>query len=224
MEASRISVTARVAAIAGIAAIVAVWGVYEGGLAGWSESGSGVHRISMQSPTEHPYPLRNALPPAMPVESTEDAEPTQPPSALQREGPAPPEPAVAAATRASEVAPEQPAQATILPAETKRPEVFDIRQFGSGGTLDAKDVILATKPVILGRDRLGSVELAVGKGASVSIDRRELARLLGDRAPSLSASLERETGARVPLSALRTREVAIRYDPIADAVVIEANQ
>lgn len=75
--------------------------------------------------------------------------------------------------------------------------------------------------MILGGNRLGTLELAVGQGASVSVDRRALASLLAARAPALTEALARKKDDRVTLNSLRTRDVAIRYDPLVDALVIE---
>lgn len=97
---------------------------------------------------------------------------------------------------------------------------FNVADFGTSA-LDDGDQVRTTKPVFVAGNRVGTIELAVGRGASVSLDPGALAALVGDRAPPLTAALARVDANRVTLSALRTRAVSIRYDPVADALLIE---
>ena len=110
------------------------------------------------------------------------------------------------------------------PAEDKPaliPTRFDIATFGHTAT-EADTEFRARKPLIVSGERVGAVELAMGQGSIVSVDRAELAGLLGDRAPELSAALARLGTERVTFDTLRTREIRIRYDALSDAVVIES--
>ncbi|ANY20968.1 hypothetical protein A6F68_02472 [Tsuneonella dongtanensis] len=100
---------------------------------------------------------------------------------------------------------------------------FDIAQFGNGGALDEAGQIRTSKPVILAGNRLGAINLSVGKGASVSVDRQALATLVADKSPALSDRLSRLEGDQVTLDSLRSREVAVRYDALTDAIVIDTN-
>lgn len=163
------------------------------------------------------YPLRLALPP-----STRVGEPLaqgMPPLVDLAE--------TAAEAANSEVLSGDSAAGTPVATAGARPEAarippgFDIRNFGTGGATEGGEMVRTTKAVILGGNPLGAIELAVGQGASVSVDRKALTALLGDKAPALSAALEREKSDLVTLETLRTRDVAIRYDPIRDALVID---
>lgn len=100
------------------------------------------------------------------------------------------------------------------------PARFDIATFGRTVT-DADTEFRTRKSLIVGGERVGALELAMGQGSIVSVDRAELAGLLGDRAPELSATLARLGTDRVTFDTLRTREIQIRYDALTDAVVIE---
>jgi hypothetical protein len=135
--------------------------------------------------------------PSEPVEET-GSQLTQPPAELARaRGPA-------------------TARQSLLPVD------FDVADFGDSAAVDEGGKVRTSKSVILGGSRLGTIELAVGRGASVSVDRRVLTALVGDKAPELTAALSRVAGDRVTLDSLRNREVAIRYDPVADALVIDS--
>lgn len=105
-------------------------------------------------------------------------------------------------------------------AAPSAPGRFNVTDFGSSA-LDEGGQVRTTKPVFVAGNRVGTIELAVGRGASVSLDPRALAVLVAGRAPALTAALARTEGDRVALSALRNRAVSIRYDPVADALLIE---
>jgi hypothetical protein len=105
-------------------------------------------------------------------------------------------------------------------AASSAPGRFMVTDFGSSA-LDEGGQVRTTKPVFVAGNRVGTIELSVGRGASVSLDPRALAALVADTAPALTAALERAEGDRVALSALRNRAVSIRYDPVADALLIE---
>lgn len=197
------------------------WAFKTGALPEWKAASLSAMFSEAPVSADRSYPLRLALPPAKPVGGMKNAQRSNS-FALEPRGTTFTPGTELASPSVSEPTPGQPTMRISKPE--RLPEAFDIRDFGSAGVPEGKDVLLAAKPVVLRGERLGAVELAVGKGASVAIDRRALADLLGDRAPALSASLERETTDQVPLSALRSSEVAIRYDPIADAIVIETPQ
>lgn len=100
------------------------------------------------------------------------------------------------------------------------PTRFNVADFGASA-LDEGGQVRTVKPVVVSGSRVGTIELAVGRGASVSLDPRALAALVADTAPALTAALARAEGDRVTLSALRNRAVSIRYDPVADALLID---
>ncbi|MGX7926336.1 hypothetical protein ACWPMX_07160 [Tsuneonella sp. HG094] len=118
------------------------------------------------------------------------------------------------------VDPVKVAPASVTPRNGLLPAKFDIATFGRTVT-DADTELRARKPLIVGGERVGALELAMGQGSIVSVDRAELAGLLGDRVPDLSAALARLGTERVTFDTLRTREIRIRYDALSDAVVIE---
>lgn len=102
------------------------------------------------------------------------------------------------------------------------PVDFNVADFGTSAALEESGRVRTTKPVVIAGNRIGVIELMVGRGASVSVDRRALAALVGDKAPELTAALSRTEGELVTLDALRNRQVAIRYDPLTDTLVIES--
>jgi hypothetical protein len=208
------------AALAATTALAAAWAVHAGTLPDWAGP-SGI-RGADANPDEadRPYPLRLALPPSAPVAKPFAVEETLPSDAFDLAD-------AAVEGKESEDLPEARAQggpartAAAKPLPARIPPGFDIRNFGTGGAAEGGELVRTTKPVILGGNALGAIELAVGQGASVSVDRRALTALLADRAPALTAALEREKSDRVTLDTLRTRDVAIRYDPLRDALVID---
>lgn len=110
---------------------------------------------------------------------------------------------------------------TSSPGGLVQPLEFNVTDFGMAASLDEGGKIRTSKPVMLAGNRLGTIELAVGQGASVSIDRKSMANLIGDKSPALASTLTRLAGDRVTLEELRSRDVAVRYDPLADVLVIE---
>lgn len=110
---------------------------------------------------------------------------------------------------------------TKSPGGLVQPLEFNVTDFGMAASLDEGGKIRTSKPVMLAGNRLGTIELAVGQGASVSIDRKSMANLIGDKSPALASTLTRLAGDRVTLEELRSRDVAVRYDPLADVLVIE---
>lgn len=110
---------------------------------------------------------------------------------------------------------------TSSPGGLVQPLRFNVTDFGMAASLDEGGKIRTSKPVMLAGNRLGTIELAVGQGASVSIDRKSMADLIGDKSPALASTLTRLAGDRVTLEELRSSDVAVRYDPLADVLVIE---
>ncbi|MCT2558921.1 hypothetical protein N0B51_08010 [Tsuneonella sp. YG55] len=210
-----------IVALAAGMALAAAWAVRAGAMPDWSAP-PGVRGADWKGPgAERPYPLRLALPPpvgtdAPPQEARNLSEAAGKPQGPQMPG----QPEAVEPARAVPITGTS-ARVASRSEPQRIPGGFDIRDFGTGGASDGSNLVMTTKPVILGGSRLGAIELAVGRGASVSLDRRALSALLADRAPELSAALDRETSDRVTLDALRTRDVAIRYDPLRDALVIE---
>ena len=99
---------------------------------------------------------------------------------------------------------------------------FDLGQYGRSAVPDPGKGLHDSKPVIVGGQRVGNIALVIGDGATVSVDRSSLLALVGTRDPALADSLGRVSGDLVTFESLRSRDVAIRYDPLADAVVIES--
>lgn len=132
------------------------------------------------------------------------------------------EPELAAMEEAVDVG-ERPEMANVGNSTGRMvaPLKFSVTDFGMAASVDVSGKIRTSKPVMLAGNRLGTIELAVGQGASVSIDRQSLADLVGDRSPALASTLTRLEGDRVTLEEIRSREVAVRYDPLADALIIE---
>ncbi len=97
---------------------------------------------------------------------------------------------------------------------------FSIAGFARGGSAPEGGV-RASKTVRLGPVVLGSVELALGHGSVVMVERGGLQALLASKDARLAAALADLDGEMVPFDALRDRGVSIRYDPLADAVVID---
>jgi hypothetical protein len=212
-----------VSLIAGLGATIA-------GVGAWAASAAppfpwsgliGTDGDFFQAPIQTGYPIRLELPVAIPVSPIVSA------SLPVTGGQSPVEPT----DLASPAPPETEALASSSKLETHRAPTglrgsmvavaFNISEFGQSAALDEDGKIRTSKPVYLAGNRLGAIELAVGQGASVSVDRDDLAALVGDRAPTLTDALSRLTGERVTLDALRTRDVAIRYDPLTDALVID---
>ena len=110
------------------------------------------------------------------------------------------------------------------PVRSARPGVvsarFEIATFGRVATASDNEV-RARKPLVVSGEKIGAIELAMGQGSIVSVDRQELSDLVGNRAPALSAALARLEGDRVTFDTVRTREIRIRYDALSDTVVIE---
>lgn len=98
---------------------------------------------------------------------------------------------------------------------------FDLSRYGASAQADASGGTRDTKQLIVGGQKVGAIPLLIGDGATVSVDRQTLLSLVGERDPALAASLARVPGEQVTFEALRSRDVAIRYDPLADTVVIE---
>lgn len=121
---------------------------------------------------------------------------------------------VASPSRSSSV-PPQATQSGLLAAR------FDIATFGRIATEDDAE-FKARKPLIVSGEKIGALELAMGQGSLVSVDRAELAKLLGGRVPALSDALTRLGTERVTFDTLRSRDIQIRYDALSDAVVIES--
>ncbi|MGX7952853.1 hypothetical protein ACWPM1_09840 [Tsuneonella sp. HG249] len=98
--------------------------------------------------------------------------------------------------------------------------IFDISTFGKGAGASGDRAVRVQKPLILSGSRLGSVELALGQGSIVSIDRQSLQTLVAGKDEEVTAALAGFQGERVTFDELRDRGIGIRYDPLADAVVI----
>jgi hypothetical protein len=97
---------------------------------------------------------------------------------------------------------------------------FDIATFGK--LTPAGDGTLRTsKPLSHGGKRVGSVDLALGHGSTVAVDRHALQSLVGVENEKVGAALAGLDGEMVSFDALRDRGVRIRYDALADAVVID---
>ena len=169
------------------------------------------------------YPIRFALPAARPLK-------------INREMPIVLAAAMEDEVKVAELAEElgidpaslPTAQKSPIPAETRNglvPLAFDLARYGaqaeaaSPGTAGG---LRDNKQLVVGGTKVGSIALVVGEGATVSVDRQALLSLVGDRDPALAASLARVPGDQVTFEALRSRDVAIRYDPLADTVVIES--
>lgn len=80
---------------------------------------------------------------------------------------------------------------------------------------------MAKKSVSLGGNALGTVELALGQGSVVAVGRRDLQSLVAGKDEGLSAALDGIEGDLVSFDTLRDRGVRIRYDALADMVVID---
>lgn len=98
---------------------------------------------------------------------------------------------------------------------------FDIATFGKVAPPSGGRTIRTSKSLNHGGSRVGSVDLALGQGSVVSVDRQALQTLVGDKDENLAAALAGMEGEMVSFDALRDRGVRIRYDPLADAVVID---
>lgn len=98
---------------------------------------------------------------------------------------------------------------------------FDISTFDQTAPARSERSIVTKKAVSLGGNALGTVELALGHGSVVAVGRRDLQSLVAGRDEGLSATLATMEGDLVSFDALRDRGVRIRYDALADAVVIE---
>jgi hypothetical protein len=198
------------------------WTISSGQAERWTEILEASKFPSATKSKASSYPLAMEIPGAVPADSVNPVAPASSPT---------PVPVSAALTNApTNIAIAPPVMPSgigaVLPKLNGPPPStarFDVTKFGNTGSLDESGAIKTSKPVILGGSRLGSIDLAVGRGASVSIDRNALAALVGDKVPALTATLSRAEGDRVPLEALRSRDVAIRYDPLADALVIDAH-
>ncbi|MGN3975488.1 hypothetical protein [Tsuneonella sp. SYSU-LHT278] len=213
---SRRGKTARLVALAAIVTLGLAWAVHYGKImVGTEKTGAGSTVIG----ADPAYPLKIALPPSAPPARPPEMDSTFAPTPAPEASPARSE-ETGAAPQISRIR-EPSVSSAGQPGQARIPPGFDIRNFGSGGAAEGGIVARTTKPVFLGGRSLGAIELAVGQGASISVDRRALSALLADRAPTLSAALERETSDMVTLDALRTRDVAIRYDPLRDALLID---
>lgn len=216
-------------AAAGVCGIIATaWVFLEPATRSWSGQASMDHSASEPLMAVANYPVRIELPPSRNAEISPGAlghpvrsglestilEPIRETVASWAFG----EPRLAQAPQ--RVDPVKVAPASVTPRNGLLPAKFDIATFGRTVT-DADTEFRARKPLIVGGERIGALELAMGQGSIVSVDRAELAGLLGDRAPDLSAALARLGTERVTFDTLRTREIRIRYDALSDAVVIE---
>lgn len=202
-------------ALAIAASLVAGWAAFSDPVSRWAGFTDMPAGQGPSSPLRAAYPVAMELPD---LAFAGDAQVGKSPSAQEAQrGDTPelaakhPEAPVQTMPRAI---PPGPASAPLLPAR------FNVADFGTSA-LDDGGQIRTTKPVFVAGNRVGTIELAVGRGASVSLDPGALAALVADRAPPLTAALARTDGNRVTLSALRTRAVSIRYDPVADALLIE---
>lgn len=174
--------------------------------AGWVQAPgarSPDYQIRLELPQTHRLAARGKLP-AQPAQSSAPANSAQEAGIVapnERERPAP-----AGETRAS--------RSGLLDMK------FDIATFGK--LVSASDGTLRTsKPLSHGGKRVGSIDLALGHGSTVAVDRRALETLVGAEDAKVAAALAGMDGEMVSFDALRDRGIRIRYDALADAVVIE---
>lgn len=98
---------------------------------------------------------------------------------------------------------------------------FDIATFGKVAPPGGGRTIRTSKALNHGGNRVGSVDLALGHGSVVSVDRQALQTLVAGEDERIAAALAGMEGEMVSFDALRDRGIRIRYDPLADAVVID---
>lgn len=168
-----------------------------------------------ETPESRPrYPVRVELPQTIPVTNASAAAERDMPEPKALAGDAGLQPPVAIALTGKGGAQTSADGSSLLKVD------FDIATYGRvapSGETGLRD----SKAVILDGARLGQVDLSLGQGSVVSVDRRGLAELVRKRDPQLSAALEEIAGERITLDALRDRRVRVRYDPISDALLIE---
>lgn len=119
----------------------------------------------------------------------------------------------------------QPPPARAAAAQSPRSGLldmdFDIATFGKEAPAIGSRTIRTSKPLNHGGNRVGSVDLALGQGSVVSVDRHALQTLVAGKDDKIAAALAAMEGEMVSFDALRDRGIRIRYDPLADAVVID---
>lgn len=177
------------------------------------------------------YPVRLTLPQARPwasfltTTSQADLLPAEPSDAPANAMPADafdqplarfPEPAPS--TRAGEFSAAFASRSAVTDLK------FDISTFGRTAPAKSERSIVAEKAVSLGGKALGAVELSLGHGSVVAVGRRDLQSLVAGKDEGLSAALAAMEGDLVSFDALRDRGVRIRYDALADTVVIDESR
>lgn len=166
------------------------------------------------------YPVRFALPPT----PASPAAPSPASATLPRAEPAA-EGHLPVIPPTSLFSPKAPGEPTARAAESVKPALIasDFRIGDWSRAISAPSgAVRARKNVRLGSRALGSVGLALGQGSVVMIDRDELQALAAPVDAGLAAALAEIQGEMVSFDTLRDRGVGIRYDAIADAVVIES--
>lgn len=99
---------------------------------------------------------------------------------------------------------------------------FDIRAFGKVAPASDDRIVRASKTLRLGAQRLGSIDLALGQGSVVSVDRQALRALVANDDAQIASVLAGMDGEMITFDTLRDRGVRIRYDPLTDAVVLDS--
>jgi len=166
-----------------------------------------------------PYQVRVKLPDSAPLaapaaatheDAGDETMPSQPPIANALEDPA-------------DKAPTGFDQAFDRP-ERAADARFDIRAYGTALPAGRDGLLRSKKTVSLGGTRLGSVDLAMGRGSMVAVDRRALLALMMGRDERVATALTETDGELVSFDALRDRGVKIRYDALGDTIVIDSGE
>lgn len=98
---------------------------------------------------------------------------------------------------------------------------FDVASFGRIAPQPVEGAVRTSKSLIHRGQRVGAIRLTLGPGSVVSVERGALRTLIADKDPRIAEAIASIDADTVPFDALRDRGVRIRYDALADAVVID---